>query len=298
MQDGKVSFINSNMKGAVMKVLLVTVIQLTIAANAFAQTQSKDVYDIYAMEYAASKGSVPVSRIAIGTTSQDTVHFAYYFWYLKGDNGKKILVDTGFREDSTTPKLSLKYYRRPDSALACLGVKPDEITDVIITHPHFDHIDGLPFYTKATVWMQRKDYDYFVGEAWQKGGDHYGFTPEDVRYIVKVNLEGRLRLVDGDSIEIIPGIRVFIGSRHTWESQHLLVNAHGTTVMLTSDDDWFYYNLHHLLPIPLTFDKAAYVYQLKRMKTLVPDTNLIVPGHDGLVLQKFQLVAPDIVRIR
>ncbi len=277
---------------------LIFVAALFFAASASAQTQSKDVYYVYAIEYANSKGWAPVSRVAIGATSNDSVDFAYYFWYLKGDNGKKILVDTGFRKNSTTPKLSLKYYQRPDSVLERLGVTPDEITDIVITHPHFDHIDGLTLFPKATVWMQKKDYDYFVGEAWQRGGDHYGFTHEDVLNIVRVNLEGRLRLVDGDSIEIIPGIRVFIGSRHTWESQHLLVDAHGEKVMLASDDDWFYYNLHNLLPIPLTFDKAAYVRQLKRMKTLVSDTTLIIPGHDGLVLHKFPMVAKDFVKIR
>ena len=281
-----------------MRLLFVFALLFTVAACTLAQTQSKNVYDVYAIEYANSKGLAPVSHVAIGATSNDSVDFAYYFWYLKGDNGKKILVDTGFREDSTTPKLSLKSYTQPDSALERLGVYPGEITDVVITHPHFDHIDGLTLFPKATVWMQKKDYDYFVGEAWQKGGDHYGFTHKDVLNIVRVNLEGRLRLVDGDSIGIIPGIRVFIGSRHTWESQHLLVDAHGEKVMLASDDDWFYYNLHHLLSIPLTFDKAAYVQQLKRMKTLVSDTTLIIPGHDGLVLHKFPLVAKDVVRIR
>ncbi len=275
---------------------------LLVSAVIFAMTgaalcQSPNTYHVYAIEYAASRGSVPVSKIAIGATADDTVHFAYFFWYLRGENGKKILVDTGFREDSTMPKLSLKSYTRPDSALARLGVTPDEITDVVITHPHFDHIDGLVFYRNATVWMQKKDYDYFVGEAWQKNGDHYGFTHEDVMNIVRVNLEGRLRLVDGDSIEIIPGIRVFIGSRHTWESQHLLVDTPKGKVMVASDDDWFYYNLHHLLPIPLTFSPKGYVEQLERMKRLVSDTTLIIPGHDASVLEKFPEVAHDVVRI-
>ncbi len=281
-----------------MKISSAIMAGLIVVGCAFGQTRPKDMYQVYAIEYAESSRRAPVDRVAIGATSPDSVDFAYYFWYLKGDNGRNILVDTGFRKDSTMPKLSLKSYTRPDSALARLGVRPDEITDIIITHPHFDHIDGLPFFGKGTVWMQRKDYDYFVGEAWQKNGDHYGFTHEDVMNIVRANLEGRLRLVDGDSIEIIPGIRVFIGSRHTWESQHLLVNAHGEKVMLASDDDWFYYNLHNLLPIPLTFDKAAYVQQLKRMKALVSDTTLIIPGHDGLVAHKFPSVAKDVVRIK
>lgn len=280
-----------------MRKLLLVVSAMIMSISGVAFCQQPDAYHVYAIEYAALRGTAPVSRIAVGATQDDSVHFAYFFWYLDGNNGKKILVDTGFREDSSAPKLPLKSYTRPDSALARLGVTPDEITDVVISHPHFDHIDGLVFFKNATVWMQKKDYDYFVGEAWQKNGNHYGFTHEDVMNIVRVNLEGRLRLVDGDSLEIIPGIRVFIGSRHTWESQHLLVDTPNGKVMVASDDDWFYYNLHHLLPIPLTFSPKGYVEQLKRMKRLVSDTTLIIPGHDGSVLQKFPAVAKDIIKI-
>jgi glyoxylase-like metal-dependent hydrolase (beta-lactamase superfamily II) len=48
----------------------------------------------------------------------------------------------------------------------------------------------------------------------------------------------------------------------------------------------------------MTFDAHAYVAQLRRMKTLVADTQLIVPGHDPLVLSRFHQVAKGVVRIR
>jgi glyoxylase-like metal-dependent hydrolase (beta-lactamase superfamily II) len=226
------------------------------------------------------------------------VTFSFFVWYLKGDNGKRILVDVGFLEDTTKAAKSFSYYQRPDLALRRLNVNADDVTDVIITHPHSDHIDGLDLFPKATVWMQKNDFAYFVGDAWQKGASHMGLDKQDVLKIIQVNLDGRLQLVNGDSIEIIPGIRVFIGSKHTYESQHLLVNTKTDKVLLASDDSWFYYNLDHLLSVPLTFDPQAYVAQLRRMKTLVAGTQLIIPGHDALVLARFTQVAPEVVRIR
>jgi glyoxylase-like metal-dependent hydrolase (beta-lactamase superfamily II) len=65
-----------------------------------------------------------------------------------------------------------------------------------------------------------------------------------------------------------------------------------------SDDSWFYYNLDHLLSIPLVFDTNAYVKQLRRMKTLVADPRLIIPGHDALVLTRFKKVAEGVVQIQ
>ena len=56
---------------------------------------------------------------------------------------------------------------RPDSLLQRINVYPSDITDIIMTHPHYDHIGGINLFPKAKVWMQKDDFDYFVGEAWQ-----------------------------------------------------------------------------------------------------------------------------------
>ena len=260
-------------------------------------SQARNIYEVYAIEYSSSKSKVPVSGIAIGGSSKDSVSFSYYFWFLKGDNGRKVLVDVGYIRDYTKPLVGQDFIR-PDSALQRINVSPDEITDIIITHPHSDHINGLPLFEKGTVWMQRNDFTYFVGDGWQKGADHRGLNKEDVLKIVQANLDGRVQFVEGDSIELIPGIRVFTGSKHTFESQHLLVNTITEKVLLTADDSWFYYNLDHELSIPLVLDANAYIAQLKRMKTLVRNTDLIIPGHDPLVMSRFTQVAKGVVRIR
>lgn len=116
--------------------------------------------------------------------------------------------------------------------------------------------------------------------------------------IVQKNLERRLTLIKGDSIEIIPGIRVFIGSKHTFQSQYVLVNGTAGKTIIASDNLWFYANLKYLLPIPhYVFDPVAYVNQIKRMKTLVSDINLIIPGHDVDVFTGFPKVADGVVKI-
>lgn len=260
--------------------------------------QSKNVYEIYAISYGAVKSKTAASEIAIGGNPADSVSLTFYFWYLSGDNGRNVLVDAGFLPDSSALSSRLKDYQRPDLALQRLHVNPDDITDLVITHTHMDHIDGVPLFPKATLWIQKNDYVYLVSDAWQENANHMGLEKKDVLPLVQANLDGRLRLVDGDSIEIIPGIRVFRGSRHTFESQHLFVRANGGNVMLASDDCWFYYNLDHLLPVPLTFDVNAYTAQLRRMKTLVSDPKWIIPGHDALVLTRFPQVAMGVVRIR
>jgi glyoxylase-like metal-dependent hydrolase (beta-lactamase superfamily II) len=255
-----------------------------------------DEYEVYALKFNES-GYIQARDIAVGTSSTDSVSVCNMFWYLKGSNGRNILVDAGFID---TANLLNGRYEQPDIVLKRINVSPSDITDVIITHPHPDHIGGITLFPNAKVWMQKEDFVYFVSGAWKKEGYLSEFTGSDVRNIIEISLQGRLELVEGDNIEIISGIKVFTGSRHTYENQYLLVNSDSNTnrILLASDAIWFYFNLDNLLPIPTyTFDPGAYVEAMKRMKTMVTNPDYIIPGHDDLVFSRFPEVCKGIVKI-
>jgi glyoxylase-like metal-dependent hydrolase (beta-lactamase superfamily II) len=246
--------------------------------------------------------SVPVSDLALGAPKKDTMNMYFMYWLIKGNNGKKILVDAGFRKDLDIFKeLKTTFYIRPDSVLQELNIKSDEITDIILTHPHWDHLDGISLFPNAHIWIQKEDYNYFVGEAWQTDGRHGGFYKRDVDTMVSLNVAGKLTLVDGDDKEILPGIKVYTGSRHTYNSQFVLVQTGGDKVILASDNIWIYYNLDHLKSSPYpngTFDTTAYVNSMQRMKTLASSIQYIIPGHDPAIFSRFPMIKPDIVKIK
>ena len=263
--------------------------------------QSPPAYEIYALKYFGIH-SVPVSDLALGAPKKDTMNMYFMYWLIKGNNGKKILVDAGFRKDLDIFKeLKTTFYIRPDSVLLELNIKSDEITDIILTHPHWDHLDGISLFPKAHIWIQKEDYNYFVGEAWQKDGRHGGFYKRDVDTMVSLNVAGKLTLVDGDDKEILPGIKVYTGSRHTYNSQFVLVQTGGDKVILASDNIWIYYNLDHLKSSPYpngSFDTTAYVKSMQRIKTLVSSIKYIIPGHDPAIFSRFPMIKPDIVKIK
>jgi len=258
--------------------------------------QKDNEYQVYALKFNES-GFMQVRDIAVGTTLKDSVRVCNMFWFLQGTDGRNILVDAGFI-DST--KITDSHYERPDIVLKRINISPSDITDIIITHPHPDHIGGIVLFPDAKVWMQREDFCYFVGGAWQKNGSSVEFTRSDVRNIIEISLQGRLELIEGDNIEIIPGIKVYTGSRHTFENQYLLVNCASKTnrILIASDAIWFYFNLNNMLSIPTyTFDPKAYVEAMKRMKTLVTNPDHIIPGHDDLVFSRFPEVCDGVVKI-
>jgi glyoxylase-like metal-dependent hydrolase (beta-lactamase superfamily II) len=257
--------------------------------------KKNDHYQVFAVKYLESK-TTSAKNVAIGANPVDSVNNCFMVWLLKGDDGRTILIDAGYTD---TTIIRNQKYVRPDLVLQRMNVFPDDITDLILTHPHWDHIGGITLFPKATIWMQRADFDYYVSGKWQEDGHSRGFTKDNIPDILNVQAQGRLKLVEGDSLEIIPGIRVFTGSRHSWENQYLLINSNSKNdkILLASDASWFYYNLDHLVSVPLVIDPESYVKALRRMKTLVPDSGMIIPGHDDLVFSKFPKVAEWIVRI-
>jgi len=115
-----------------------------------------------------------------------------------------------------------------------------------------------------------------------------------VKELVKLNTQGRVHMVDGDNVEIFPGIRAYTGSRHTYASQYLRIDGNPPFV-LASDSVGLYLNLSARLAGG-TFsdaDRAASIAQQARMIELAGSADRVVPGHDMLQFQKFPNTMPD-----
>ncbi len=243
-------------------------------------------YSIQAIRFANSPGD-SVADMVMGAPKDEKIDTIYAFWLIRG-GGRNILFDSGFHRDRWFKLWTVKDYLRPDEAVRLSGVKPEEVTDVVISHAHWDHMGGIDLFPKATVWIQREEFRYYTGEAWQPGGDHDGIDPDDVRELVRINTEGRLRLLDGDDQEIIPGIRVYTGARHTYASQYVRVDGNPPFV-LASDNVYLYRNLteHAASATFSDADHAANVAAQRRMIELAGSADRVVPGHDALKFQRF-----------
>jgi len=258
---------------------------LMLVAAVFSAAMAPE-YSIQAIRYGNSPG-FPANELVIGAPKDEKVDIAFVVWLIRG-GGHNILFDSGFHREKWTKYFPVTDFLRPDEAVKLAGVKPEDVTDVVISHAHWDHLGGIDLFPKATVWIQKEEFRYYTGEAWQPGGKHGGIDPDDVLQLVKLNTEGRLRLVDGDDVEILPGIRVYTGARHTFASQYIRVEGNPSFV-LASDNCYLYRNLAER-KASATFsevDQSANITNQARMIELAGPADRVVPGHDMLQFQKF-----------
>src|SRR5271165_7069513 len=118
-----------------------TRILFAILCAALLGAPSTPEYSIQAIRYATSPG-VQVSDLVMGGPKDEKVDIAMVVWLIRG-GGRAILFDSGFHRETFTKDFPMRDYLRPDLAVKTAGVEPDQVTDVVISHAHWDHMGGL-----------------------------------------------------------------------------------------------------------------------------------------------------------
>jgi glyoxylase-like metal-dependent hydrolase (beta-lactamase superfamily II) len=260
-----------------------------------ARVDAPPVYEVYAVRY-AKLIDFPIAALVQGADPKRKADIAMTVWVLRGPGKRTILIDAGFYRPQFL-KMHPAEYIRPDEAIGRLGIKPEDVTDIVVSHMHWDHADGVDLFPKARVWIQKDEFIYYAGAAWQPGGNSGGVDSDDVLALVKLNTQKRVSLVDGDSKEILPGVTVYTGGRHTFASQYVGVNTKAGCVVIASDNLYLYENLDKHVPIAQTFDAKSNLAAQDRMKRIATSPRLIVPGHDPDVFVRFPKPGNGVARL-
>ena len=253
---------------------------------------STPAYEVYALRYGTLK-NFPLAGLVKGEDPNKHLDIALVIWLLKG-NGRNVLVDAGFYRDQFVQEWKPADYVRPSEVIGRLGLKPEDITDIIISHAHWDHADGADLFPRARVWIQNDEFTYYSDPEHQK---KTGVFPVDMQMLSALQSQNRLGLVDGDNKTIIPGITVYTGGRHTYASQYVGANTAKGIVILASDNVYLYENLEKSLPIAATFDADSNLRAQERMKKLAASPDLVIPGHDAAIFVKFPDPGNGVARI-
>ena len=182
------------------------------------------------------------------------------------DEGRLILIDTGIGNKQDA-KFFSHYYLHGDasleSSLAKLGFHRDDITDVFLTHLHFDHVGGaairdgeklIPAFKNAVYWSNEQHWNWAVNP---NDREKASFLKEN---ILPIQESGQLRFIDcEDGIKFTGNISVRFAYGHTDAMMLPLINYNGKQVLYMAD----------LLPsighLPMPYVMAYDMFPLKTL---------------------------------
>jgi len=220
----------------------------------------------------------------------------YFVWVIQSAQ-RTVVVDTGFGAAAAAQR-GRTLLRPVAEGLAAIGVKAQDVQDVVITHMHYDHAGNVPLFPSARFHVQDAEMAYCTGRAMTHGHLAAPFDADNVVDMVRRTFDGRVVFHSGDE-ELFPGVTVHHLPGHTLGLQAVRVATLRGPVVLASDAIHFWANLERATPYPVVANVVAYLEALRRLRTLAPSLDHIIPGHDPAVLQRFPAEpnTKDIVRL-
>lgn len=250
-----------------------------------------DVWEVYALDYGRS--TFKRSKLVQGAKEGPREPFAWMAWLIVGPE-HKILVDTGFSDTALAEEWKIQGHRLIPDLLADLEQGPETITDVVITHAHWDHMGNVGAFPQSRVWIQEVEHTWATGRVSDAVPEKNGVRLADLK---AVDGGSRLQKVKGDG-EVAPGIRLHAGGGHTPGVQWVEIDDGPRTLVLASDIAYLYENIERSIPPGGSRDPAADATQIDAMKAVASEVRLVIPGHDPAVFTRFVAVKPGVVRLR
>lgn len=226
------------------------------------------------VQTAASTGGVPgqytAHPLVEGFPGKSASHgaFGWSSLWLLDDGTRRVLIDAG--QPAYIPLIH--------AGLERLGLTPGDVTDVLLTHMHWDHVSNFTMFENAVTWVGEDEL------AWAAD------QPVGTKFIPDLHVQELMRRTEGvermrPGQEIIPGIHAVESAGHT--PHHLAFFTDRTERPLVFAGDSVK-NVHELATfrVDSTMDDEASVRTIDRLRSLMRDTaGLLLPGHDvGLAL--------------
>lgn len=253
---------------------------------------------VYALRYAYRTASLKGEHFyGHPADCHDEWPIDYFTWVVLHD-GRTIVVDAGFTPDEAAARGDRPYLATPVDLLARLGVGAGEVSELVLTHLHYDHTGHLDAYPNARVLVQRAERDFWRSPFAVRGANHHLHRPGDLDTLDRLAGAGRVELLDGDH-RIDERVTLHLVGGHTAGMQVVRVDTDAGPVVLASDASHFYANLDEDRPYGVVHELPAMYAAFDRLRELAGDRGVIVPGHDPRVRDRHEHVDPggSIVRL-
>ncbi len=249
---------------------------------------SDDIHEIYAVCYASHERRSSENYI-FGDPHDILTSISYYVWAITGPHGT-FVVDTGF-DESAAKQRNRKIIHPVGEGLKALGIEPDKVGNVIVTHMHWDHSGNYDLFPNARYHVQDVEMAYCTGRCMCHQMLRVPFSESDVQAMVKKVFAYRVEFHDGTE-ELAPGITVHRIGGHSRGLQCVRVKTKRGYVVLSSDGIHLYSHIDEGRVFPITYSVGDTLEGYNTIKKLATSRRHIVPGHDPDVLKIFPAAKP------
>jgi glyoxylase-like metal-dependent hydrolase (beta-lactamase superfamily II) len=251
---------------------------------------SDDIHEVYAIRYGQHARRSPENFI--GGDPHDVLQpLDYFVWAIVGPSGT-IVVDTGF--DEVMGRRRQRQIVKPvGDGLLALGVAPESVEAVIISHMHYDHCGNYDLFPRARYHLQDREMAYATGRCMCHQQTRLPFEVEDVVAMVRKVFSGRAAFHDGEG-EIVPGVTVHHIGGHSMGLQSVRVKTGRGHVVLAADATHLYAHIESGRVFPIVYNVGDVLEGYETLKKLATSPRHIVPGHDPLVLARYPAAKPGL----
>lgn len=248
---------------------------------------SGDHWHVYAVQYARRIGKRGTHFHGYDSRGEEPHPTAYFVW-LAVSNSRTVLIDAGISPATASSIEDLEYFGSPIELIGELGISPDDIDTVVLTHLHYDHTGVVADLDSAEYVVQGEELRYWTG-PWARriAQEQWLSSAADVAHI---QATGRLLTIDGDA-ELCPGLSVHLVGGHTAGMQVVRIRTAEGFVVVASDASHFYENIETDSPFAILHDLPGMYGAFDRINELSDGTHLVVPGHDPEVAVRHREVS-------
>lgn len=247
-------------------------------------------YEIFAIRY-GTRDARRHEHFIGGDPHDAPMPMDYFVWVARSPE-RAFVIDTGFsREEGEARKRT--FLRCPAESVELVGLDPDTVEDVVITHLHYDHVGNFAKFPRARFHLQEREMRYATGRYMQYPQLGKSYPVEDVVGMVRLNFARRVVFTDGDA-ELAPGLSVHHVGGHTMGMQCVRVHTRRGWVVLASDCTHYYENWETNRPFPTVFDVARTIDGFRTLERLAESRRHVIPGHDPLVMKRYPAPKPEL----
>jgi glyoxylase-like metal-dependent hydrolase (beta-lactamase superfamily II) len=244
-------------------------------------------YEVHALKY-ATRDAKRTSHFVGGDPHDAPMPMDYFVWTIVGA-GRTFIFDTGFTAEIAAQR-KRTHMRCPIDSLSMLGIDPKRVTDVILSHLHYDHVGSFHKLPQARFFLQEREMQWAVSRHMKYPFFQRSFEVAEVMGIVKLNFEGRIEQVAGE-YDLAPGITLHPTPGHTPGLQVMRVHTRRGWMVLASDATHYYENMRTNRPYSTAFHIGDMVDSYRTLERLAAGPRHIIPGHDPIVMQEYS--APE-----